>query len=514
MRAMHVRSTRRNGVSANGDSAADPSKTAADLDRSAAALRSGENDILRHHEAVAREARRFQALLAHTSDGLVLLDQNLSFIYASPTTTHLLGVGLNDILGRSADAWVHPDDRDVLMARLRQVAAAPRGFDAMQFRIFAADGEIRWLEAEASNLLGDADVAAIVGKYRDITETRQADELLSRTRDELGRLSLAIEQSADSVIVTNREGIIIYVNPAFETMTGYRRDECLGQTPRILNSGRQSAQFYQTLWATILSGSAYRGVVTNKRKDGTLYDEDQTITPIRNAKGEVTHFVSTGRDITRMRRTQEALRRLNHQFENEATRIAGVLHDEAGQFLTAAHLQLAELAHAVPESFVTKVQDVRRTLTHIEEQLRQLSHEIHPRVVEDLGLLEAIAFFAHGFMRRTGINVSVVSTLERRYPLAIETLLYRLVQEALTNISRHARATSGGVTLSGNADVVLCSVRDNGIGFDASVAEAHNTVSLGLRLIRDRLEAVGGTLVITSEPGKGTDLTARIPMEC
>jgi two-component system, NarL family, sensor kinase len=107
-----------------------------------------------------------------------------------------------------------------------------------------------------------------------------------------------------------------------------------------------------------------------------------------------------------------------------------------------------------------------------------------------------------------------VSTLERRYPLAIETLLYRLVQEALTNISRHARASSGGVTLSGNGEVVLCSVRDNGIGFDAGVAEAQNTVSLGLRLIRDRLEAVGGTLVITSEPGKGTDLTARIPVEC
>ena len=346
---------------------------------------------------------------------------------------------------------------------------------------------------------------------------RRHDEVareLARTRGELGRLSLAIEQSADSVIITDRGGVIEYVNPAFETMTGYHRDECLGQTPRLLNSGRQSTQFYQTLWTTILAGKAYRVVVTNKRKDGTIYDEDQTITPIRDASGTITHFVSTGRDITAMRRTQEALRRLNHQFEHEATRIAGVLHDEAGQFLTAAHLQLAELAHVVPDAFVKKVQDVRHTLTHIEEQLRQLSHEIHPRVVEDLGLLEAIAFFADAFMRRTGINVSVVATLERRYPIAVETLLYRLVQEGLTNMSRHARATSGGVTLSGNDGFVLCSVRDNGVGFDPSLVDGQNTVSLGLRLVRDRLEAVGGNLVITSEPGKGTDLTARIPVEC
>ena len=325
---------------------------------------------------------------------------------------------------------------------------------------------------------------------------------------------MAIEQSADSVIVTDRDGVIEYVNPAFETMTGYCRDECIGQTPRLLNSGRQSTQFYQGLWRTILSGRSSRVIVVNKRKDGTLYDEDQTITPIRDATGTITHFVSTGRDITRMRRTQEALRRLNHQFENEATRIAGVLHDEAGQFLTAAHLQLAELGHLVPDPFVKKVQDVRKTLTVIEEQLRQISHQIHPRIVEDLGLLEAITFLADGFMRRTGINVSVVSTLDRRYPLAIETLLYRLVQEGLTNISRHAQASTGGITLSGNDTYVLCSVRDNGVGFDPKLAEPQNTVSLGLRLMRDRLEAVDGNLVISSEPGKGTDLTARIPVEC
>ncbi len=501
-------------MSAKGDRTADQSKAAADLDRIAAALNTGEKDVLRHHEEVAREGRRFQALLAHSSDGLVLLDQNLTFLYVSPTTAHLIGASLDDMLGRSADTWVHPDDRDGVMARLRDVAATPRGFDSMPFRIFAGDGSIRWLEGEASNLLNDPDVAAIVGKYRDITEVRTADELLARTRDELGRLSMAIEQSADSVIVTDRDGVIEYVNPAFETMTGYCRDECIGQTPRLLNSGRQSTQFYQGLWRTILSGRPSRVIVTNKRKDGTLYDEDQTITPIRDATGTITHFVSTGRDITGMRRTQEALRRLNHQFENEATRIAGVLHDEAGQFLTAAHLQLAELGRLVPEPFVTKVQDVRRTLTVIEEQLRQLSHELHPRIVEDLGLLEAVTFFADGFMRRTGINVSVVSTLDRRYPLAVETLLYRLVQEGLTNMSRHAQASTGGITLSGNDTYVVCSVRDNGVGFDAKLAEPQNTVSLGLRLIRDRLEAVDGNLVITSEPGKGTDLTARIPVEC
>ena len=507
------RTPRPDTVSPSDGSTLARAKAAADLDRIAAALADGEKAVLRHHEDVAREARRFRALLAHAADGLVLIGEDLTFLYASPTTTQMLGVSLDDFVGREAAHFAHPDDKAAVLENLHQIAGTPRGFAALTFRVVRPDGSIRWVDAEGSNLLGDADVSAIVCKYRDITEARAAEAVLARTRDELGRLSLAIEQSADSVIVTNRNGIIEYVNPAFEAMTGFTRDECLGQTPRMLSSGRQTRQFYQTLWATILSGAAYRVVVTNKRKDGTLYDEDQMITPIRDASGEITHFVSTGRDITRSRRTQEALRRLNHQFENEATRIAGVLHDSAGQFLTAAHLQLAELALALPDPYVTKVQEVRQTLTVIEEQLRQLSHEIHPRIVEDLGLLEAITFFTDRFIRRSGINISVVSTLQRRYPLPVETLLYRLVQEALTNISRHARATAGGISLSGTDELVLCSIRDNGVGFDPSLAEKRTTVSLGLRLIRDRLEAVGGTLVITSQPGDGTDLTARIPVE-
>jgi PAS domain S-box-containing protein len=314
-------------------------------------------------------------------------------------------------------------------------------------------------------------------------------------------------------MVTNRDGVIEYVNPAFELMTGFTRAEVVGRTPRVLSSGRQTPRFYETLWTAILAGRVYRTMIVNKRKDGTLYDEDQTITPIRDEAGTITHFISTGRDITQRRRTQEALRRLNTQFEHEATRIAGILHDEAGQFLTAAHLQLAELAEQATPASLEKIQQVKKTLNQIEEQLRRLSHEIHPRVVEDLGLVEAATFLAGAFARRTGIAVTVHASIDRRYSIAIETLLYRLVQEGLTNISRHSRATEGSVTLRRDGDDLFCLVRDNGIGFEPGDGDGGSTVNLGLRLMRDRLEAVGGTLAIRSAPGSGTTLTAKIPLE-
>jgi PAS domain S-box-containing protein len=464
------------------------------------------------HDA-AQQALRFRALLEHSSDGLVLFDESLVLLYASPMATRMLGARLEDLVGRPADDFVHPEDRGDTRARLLEVATTPNGSGVATFRVGTVGGIARWIQAEAINQLDDPDIHAVVGKYRDLTDARAAASVLRQTRDELGRLSRAIEQTADSVMVTNRDGMIEYVNPAFEQMTGYARDEAIGRTPRLLNSGRQPPQFYKTLWTAIVAGQVFRTMVVNKRKDGTLYDEDQTITPIRDDSGAITHFVSTGRDITLRRRTQEALRRLNAQFEHEATRIAGILHDEAGQFLTAAHLQLAELCESLPADGVDKIHQVRRTLNQIEEQLRRLSHEIHPRVVEDLGLVEATIFLTDAFTRRTGIRVNVQSNIDRRYPLPIETLLYRLVQEGLTNISRHARATQAGVTLLRGDDRVSCSVCDDGEGFDvATVETVSTTVNLGLRVIRDRLEAVGGTLAVASAPGKGTTLSARIPV--
>ena len=464
------------------------------------------------HDAV-RHATRLQALLAHTSDGLVLLDASLQVIYASPMTTRMLGVRLEEVLGQPADAFVHPDDREKVRARLAEVLATAGGRSCATFRVVTADGSYRWIEAQATNHLDDPELNAIVGKYSDLTESRNAEHVLRQTRDELGRLSSAIEQTADSVMVTNRQGVIEYVNPAFEQMTGYTREETVGRTPRILNSGRQSQKFYETLWTAILAGRVYRTMTVNRRKDGTLYDEDQTITPIRDDAGAITHFISTGRDVTQRRRTQEALRRLNTQFEHEATRIAGILHDEAGQFLTAAHLQLAELAEQVTSDALEKIQDVKKTLNQVEEQLRRLSHEIHPRVVEDLGLVEAATFLADAFARRTGIAVTVRASLGHRYSLAVETLLYRLVQEGLTNMSRHSRATEGSVTVSHAEAELSCVVQDNGVGFEPGDSAGGGRVNLGLRLMRDRLEAVGGTLTIRSAPGHGTVLMARIPLD-
>jgi sigma-B regulation protein RsbU (phosphoserine phosphatase) len=133
---------------------------------------------------------------------------------------------------------------------------------------------------------------------------RRTSELVT-ANENLQRLSNAVEQTADSVLITDVDGLIDYVNPAFEETTGYQREEILGQTPRVLKSGKHSADFYQEIWSTLLSGKPWRGTIINRKKNGEVYWAEQTITPMRDYDGNILHFVSVLKDVTEQRKRQE-----------------------------------------------------------------------------------------------------------------------------------------------------------------------------------------------------------------
>lgn len=214
------------------------------------------------------------------------------------------------------------------------------------------------------------------------------------------------------------------------------------------------------------------------------------------------------------REASTTLLRLNERLEEEAKRIAHALHDEAGQMLAWAHIALAELGRDLPDSFQGGLQEVKGALDKIEEQLRRLSHELRPTILDDLGLLPALEFLADGISQRAGFPITVGGPKDGRLPFSIETALYRIVQEALTNAARHARATHASVQLVREPRMILCSIKDNGIGFDAaSVMRMKGRCGLGLVGIRDRLEVLRGALQVNSEPGTGTELLIRIPLE-
>lgn len=219
------------------------------------------------------------------------------------------------------------------------------------------------------------------------------------------------------------------------------------------------------------------------------------------------------------REANAVLHRLNEMLEEEAKRIAHALHDEAGQFLAVVHIELKEVADELPPRNRERLQYIRKLLDQIEAQLRRLSHELRPTILDDLGLLPALEFLAQGVSKRTGILISLEGSTGGRLPPLIETALYRSVQEALTNAAKHAQprdaqAIHVGVQLQREARVICCCIKDDGVGFDVPVVLAQRGErGLGLIGIRERLSPLGGTFRITSTPGQGTELSITIPLE-
>jgi signal transduction histidine kinase len=207
------------------------------------------------------------------------------------------------------------------------------------------------------------------------------------------------------------------------------------------------------------------------------------------------------------------LRRLNDMLEGQAKRIAYALHSEAGQLLASVHLAIADAGRDLPPANAAHLGKVRTLLIEIEERLRNLSHELRPPVLEDLGLAAALELLADSVAKRFGLPVSVSVSLKGDLPAPIENTVYRITQEALTNTAKHAEASRAEVEVRQIDRKIVFSVRDDGIGFDSTGAFRKRRPGLGLTEIRERVAALGGVVRLGLNDERGTDLTIEIPMD-
>jgi signal transduction histidine kinase len=209
-----------------------------------------------------------------------------------------------------------------------------------------------------------------------------------------------------------------------------------------------------------------------------------------------------------------SLRQINETLEQEIKRIAHAVHDDAGQLLFAVHLALAEFTRVLPEPERLKVRQIEELLRQVEARLRSYSHELRPAMLDDLGWLAAIRFLAESVSKRSGMRIQVLAQFSDRLDASLETALYRIVQEGLNNAAKHSKAGNVHVGVARESAMLSCCISDDGIGFNHKVSHAEqNQTGLGLLGIQERLNAIGGTLVIESAPGRGTKLLVRFPLE-
>jgi len=207
-----------------------------------------------------------------------------------------------------------------------------------------------------------------------------------------------------------------------------------------------------------------------------------------------------------------ALRRLYDVLEAETKRIAHMLHDESGQVLATVYLELAEIKRNVPEPVVIRINHLTGLLDEVREQLRRLSHELRPLILDQLGLMPALYFLSNGVKKRSGLDLSIDGTTDGRLRPSIEIVLYRTVQEALTNIIRHSHASKAQVRVWVTNGVIYLSINDNGIGFEQSHDGRQSFGGLGLIGIQERISALKGTYRFSSAAGDGTTLQVSIPL--
>ncbi len=234
---------------------------------------------------------------------LDLMDGKGTTLFISPQVQTILGISAEEWLP-NLSVWlnsIHPDDRLQAMKAYNDIAETGTTLE-MEYRMIRQDGRQVWIHDRGTILVGSDGQRLLQGVMFDVTELKQAEEKLQLQ-------GAALEAVANTVVITDRNGLIEWANPSFNAVTGFASQDVIGRrSGDLIKSGRQDEAFYKTMWDTILSGQVWNGELINRRKDGSLYKEEMTITPLRDQQGEIRHFIAVKQDITERKRAEDALR--------------------------------------------------------------------------------------------------------------------------------------------------------------------------------------------------------------
>jgi PAS domain S-box-containing protein len=471
-------------------------------------------DRKRAEEALRESEERYRDLVENSLDLICTHDLDGLVLSANRAAMELMGYSSGTYAGglnfRQVLASEVRDQFDDYIKRIRTHGAAI-GLMLVETR----SGEKRIWEYH-STLRTEGIAAPIVrGVARDITERKRAAEAL---RESEARYRELFENARDAIYVQDLGGIYVSVNRAAERLSGYERSEIIGK-----HFGHFIAPDYLPL---------VRANMSKKLADmgETAYEievlsKDGQKVPVELSSALIfKHGVPVGiqgiaRDITERKRAEQALRsysrRLIDAQEAERQHISRELHDQIGQVLTAIRINL----HTVGNSCETEesrslVEQGVGLVDEAIEQVRNLSFELRPSLLDNLGLAAALRWYSDQYTQRTGIRTKSASNLpdgQLRLRQELETACFRIVQEALTNVVRHANAKNVFIDLKLVDHKIVLSIKDDGIGFKEPTNGDVSASQLGLRGMKERALALGGALVIKSGPAQGTEIRATFP---
>ncbi|SEO09661.1 PAS domain S-box-containing protein [Halorientalis persicus] len=365
------------------DSATEYVLVDADPEPYATAAKRVRESITRNGERAAAERDELAAaLLSETTDAIWVVGESRTITYANESTRRVFGCEPSDVVGDDALRAVAPADTDPVRDLFEAALANPDRTVTGEFRVRPDDSDQRWVECRCRNRVADSVIQGLVVTLTDVTERKRKERQLRRFRQ-------AVEQAGHSIYITDTDGAIEYVNPAFEESTGYDRADAVGQNPNILSSGEHRPEFYAGLWNTILSGNVWKGEVINERRDGERYVVEQTVAPVEDETGTIDRFVAINTDVTQRKAYERRLQRYENIIENLPVGVYRTTADSGGEFVevnsTLVSLYDAysksELLEKSVASFYADTDDRVEFRERLQEERRVTGFEVEQRTL-------------------------------------------------------------------------------------------------------------------------------------
>jgi PAS domain S-box-containing protein len=464
---------------------------------------------------------QFHLLIDSVLDyAIFLLDVSGTVVSWNIGAERIKGYRGDEIIGQNFSRFYTREDlQRGLPQRALEIAAREGRYEQENWRV-RKDGSHFWANVVITALRDDTGQLVGYGKVtRDLTERKRAED----------RFRALLQSAPDAIILVDQAGQIALVNTQTETLFGYPREELLGRTVDVLLPERYRGRHpdyrmdYQGNPRIRQMGTGLE--LFGLRKDGNEFPVEISLSPLQTDQGQL--VIAAIRDITERKivnaqlersrvELQQLTERLETTREEERARLAREIHDELGQQITGLKMSTAWLEKHLgsgdsPERLQKKTHEMSEIIDAMLQTVRHITTNLRPTVLDHFGLREAVEWLARDFKSWSGLELTVTTTVDNQLPSnEVKLTIFRMLQEALTNVVRHAHASRVDVTLDHEQGNLICRVQDNGQGM---VDSARKAGSLGLIGMRERARLVGGTLSIESVPGQGTTITVTIPLQ-